>query len=207
MYSSIEASISVYIPLSSLKQHHNLTWSNQKRVIETTWCRCYVRKFVLQWVINTRGLSIIHVTDFMFTIAWANVLQYRSFYECTPLLRSLKSLHKLKFDQTRKGLLKLHNANVAVPVRLQWLTEHFSSPYDAEIVKVPSSSLSAEGLFEGQHHTGHTVPVPDRPKDTVPKPATQIPLYVYHLLISISKDSRLWRGAFILQYLVCDCST
>lgn len=45
------------------------------------------------------------------------------------------------------------------------------SPDDAKIVEVSSSALSAEWLFKGENDAGDTVSVPDRPKDSVPKPA------------------------------------
>lgn len=48
------------------------------------------------------------------------------------------------------------------------------SPNDAKIIKVASSSLSSKRFFKGENNTGYTVPVPDRPKDAVPKPAENI---------------------------------
>lgn len=47
----------------------------------------------------------------------------------------------------------------------------FLSPNDAKIIKVASSSLSAKRFLKGEDNTGHTVPVPDGPKDAVSKPA------------------------------------
>lgn len=46
-----------------------------------------------------------------------------------------------------------------------------SSPDDAKIIKVASSTLGAKGFLKGEDDTGHAVPVPDRPKDSVSKPA------------------------------------
>lgn len=57
---------------------------------------------------------------------------------------------------------------------LQWKeksSEISISPDDAKIIKVASSSLSAKRFFKGENNTGHTIPVPDRPEDTVSKPA------------------------------------
>lgn len=47
----------------------------------------------------------------------------------------------------------------------------FLSPNDSKVIEVSSSTLSAKRLFKGENDTGHTVPVPDRSKDAVPKPA------------------------------------
>ncbi len=65
----------------------------------------------------------------------------------------------------------------------------FSSPDDAKIIKVASSSLSAKRFFKGENDTGHTVSVPDRPEDAITKPAM-------NMMLSLSaqhhtrKDSR-----------------
>lgn len=45
------------------------------------------------------------------------------------------------------------------------------SPNDAKIIKVASSALGAKGFFKAQDDTAYTVSVPDRPKDSVSKPA------------------------------------
>lgn len=47
----------------------------------------------------------------------------------------------------------------------------FLLPNDAKIIKVASSPLSAKRFFKGEDNTGHTVPVPDGPKDAVSKSA------------------------------------
>ena len=62
--------------------------------------------------------------------------------------------------------------NFTITLWRQTLGILFPSPDDTKIIKVTSSSLSAEWFFKGEDNTGHAVPVPDRPEDPVPKPAT-----------------------------------
>ena len=50
----------------------------------------------------------------------------------------------------------------------------FPSPDDSKIIKVASSSLGPKRFFKCEDDTGQAVPVPDRPEDSVPKPATNI---------------------------------
>lgn len=44
---------------------------------------------------------------------------------------------------------------------------------NTKVVKVAAAALSPKGLLESEDHTGHTVPVPDRSKDTISKPVNE----------------------------------
>lgn len=50
------------------------------------------------------------------------------------------------------------------------MTKACPVPDDAKVIKIATAALGAKRLFEGQHHTGHAIPVPDGTKDTVAKP-------------------------------------
>ena len=55
-------------------------------------------------------------------------------------------------------------------IREQNNIEKEHSPYDAKLVKVPSSSLGPKGLLEGYNNTGNVVPVPEGAEHHVAKP-------------------------------------
>lgn len=54
--------------------------------------------------------------------------------------------------------------------RPQKKTHHAFLPDNTKVIKVSSSPISSKGFFKSENDAGHTVPIPDRAENSVPKP-------------------------------------